>query len=163
MESLAPEPDSTYLLLRKRVLDLKPDEVGLSPSPAYGDVWGVMMEIGYEVGSASLVVLSDGTTSLYYSTGGGMLGSPDYAPVAKAAKAMVAQAERLHQQMTKSEEIALPSAGRVRFTLLTFSGILTAETAEHSLASEDHALSPLYASGRETLNQLRQLNDKKRA
>jgi hypothetical protein len=161
MENRTPEPESTYLQLRQRVLNLDPHELGISSSSTSGIVWGVMMETGYEVGSASLAVFADGTTSLYFSTGGGLLGSPEYLPVAEAAKEMVVQAEHSLGQLSPSEEIALPSAGMVRFTLLTFSGTLTAEDSEHSLTSGNQPLSGLYSAGRETLTQLRLLQDKK--
>ncbi len=121
------------------------------------------METGYEVGTASLVVIEDGTTSLYYSTGGGLVGSPYYYPVAEAAKKMVAQAGALIIMLLAAEEIDLPSRGEVRFTLLTFSGKLTAVAPEQSLASGEHALSQLYQAGRETLKQLSLFKDKKRA
>ena len=80
------------------------------------------METGYTVGIATLVSLADGTTSLYYSTGGGMLGSADYTPVAEASKALVAQAENHLQSMSSGDKFPLPEVGQVRFIFLTYSG-----------------------------------------
>src|SRR4030042_4174386 len=88
-----PEPSPIYLQLRDSIFSLDPANAGLAPTDAAPHVWGVMMETGYAVGFATLVSLADGTTSLYYSTGGGMLGSADYSPVANASNGLVAQAE----------------------------------------------------------------------
>lgn len=162
MNGVPTEPAQIYLKLRSRVLSLNSTEVGLTPSATAPHVWCVLMEISYEVGTATLVSLADGTTSLYYSTGGGMLGSADYAPVAEASKALVSQAEN-HLQLLQSADIPpMPEVGLVRFTFLTYSGILTTEGPEKILASGDHPLSQLYALGRETLTQLRLSTEKNR-
>ncbi len=162
MNTVPPEPDQTYLQLRSRILDLKPSEIGIAPSKSAPHVWGVLMETGYDVGIASLVSFVDGTTSLYYSTGGGMLGSGEYTPVAEASKALVDQAEIHLQQMSSSNGVPLPEVGLVRFTLLTYSGIVYAEGPLKTVAAGDHLLSPLFIRAQETLTQLRLLAEKKR-
>jgi hypothetical protein len=162
MNVIAPEPAQVYLQLRNRILSLNPAEMSLAPSIEAPRVWGVIMETGYEVGTATLISLVDGTTSLYYSTGGGMLGSGEYTPVAEASKALVAQAEILFNQMSPASELPLPEVGQVRFTLLTYSGILTGVASEKTLARGKHILTPLYTHAHETLTRLRLLADKKR-
>jgi hypothetical protein len=162
MNSVSPEPAQTYLQLRSRILSLKPADLGLAPSAKAPHVWGVLMETGYEVGTATLFSLADGTTSLYYSTGGGMLGSGEYAPVAEASKALVTQAEDHLQHMSSTDDFSLPEKGHVRFTILTYSGTHSAEATEKSIASGNHLLFPLFMQARETLTQLRLLVEKKR-
>ena len=162
MNAVAPDPAQTYLQLRSRILNLTPAELGLTPTSKSPHVWGVLIETGYAVGSATLVALADGTTSLYYSTGGGMLGSGEYSPVAEASKALVAQAESHIKDMSSTDEFPLPGVGQVRFTLLTYSGILSAEAPEETIASGNHPLSSLFARAHETLSQLRLLAEKKR-
>ncbi len=127
MMEIIPEPDQVYLQLRTRIIHLEPGEVGLSPSNTAPHVWGVIMETGYQVGSATLVCLADGTTSLYYSTGGGMLGSAEYTPVSVASKALVSQAESHLKHLSTRNEFPLPEVGQVRFIILTFSGLLMGE------------------------------------
>jgi hypothetical protein len=154
-------PEPTYLQLREKLLHLNPSELGLAPSPGSPDVWGVVLELGYEVGSATLVALADGTTSLHYSTGGGLLGRGDYAPVAKASKALVAFAQKYRYQMKTSQEFPLPIAGQVRFVLLAYSGTYAAEALEKSLSTGDNPLASLYQHAQETLRQMRMLAEKK--
>ena len=162
MDAVSPEPAHTYLQLRSRILSLDPTKLGLSPSIPAPHVWGVVMETGYTVGTATMVSLVDGTTSLYYSTGGGMLGSGEYTPVAEASKAFVALAENLLQYLSSSDEFPLPQVGQVRFVLMTYTGMLTAPEIEKTLASGNHPLSHLYRLGHETLTQLHLLAENNR-
>lgn len=161
MKTASPEPAQVYLQLRNRILNLDPAEIGLAATAAAPHVWGVLMETGYEVGTATLVSFADGTTSLYYSTGGGMLGSGEYSPVADASKALVTQAENLLHEMSSTHDVPLPEVGQVRFIVLTYSDRLTAEASVRAIASGTHFLSPLYTLAQETLSQLRLLAEKK--
>jgi hypothetical protein len=162
MDNVTPEIAPTYLQLRSRILSLNPAEMDLTPSNTGLHVWGVLMETGYTVGTATLVALADGTTSLYYSTGGGLLGSGEYIPVAEASKALVTQAENHLQQASYKDKFPLPEVGQVRFIFLTYSGAFTAEASEKTLISGNHPLSQLYTLGHETLTQLRLLAENKR-
>ena len=162
METASPEFAQTYLQLRDLIFRLEPANLGLAPSAANPHVWGVLMETGYVVGTATLLSLADGTTSLYYSTGGGMLGRGDYAPVADASRTLVLQAENHLSQMEPTGDVPLPAVGHVRFSCLTYSGICTSEAAEVSLKAGKHPLSPLFILGHRTLDQLRFSAEKKR-
>ena len=157
-----PEPAQVYLQLRQRVLNLTPAEVNIAPTGDFRQVWAVVMETGFEVGSATLVCLADGTTSLYYSTGGGMLGSSNYAPIAEAARLLVARAQGLLSQMSPTSDQPLPEVGQVSFHLLTFEGILSGGARRDDLMAGGHSLSPLFTQAQETLTQLRVLAEKKR-
>jgi hypothetical protein len=66
--------EEVYQGLRTRILDLDPASAGLAQGPQHQVVWGALMETGYLRGTATLVTLADGTTSLYLSTGGGIIG-----------------------------------------------------------------------------------------
>jgi hypothetical protein len=59
-----------YRGLRAQALQLTAAQVG--PADA---VFGVLMETGYPEAVVSLVALSDGTASLYFSNGGGIIGT----------------------------------------------------------------------------------------
>lgn len=161
METPSPDFAQTYIQLRNLIFQLEPGKLGLAPSPITPHVWGVLMETGYAVGTATLVSLADGTTSLYYSTGGGMLGRGDYAPVSEASRAFVIQAEKTLFQMSSTGEVPLPAVGQVRFSCLTYSGIYSTAAAEKSLKSGSHPLSPLFVLAHNTLDQLRLSAEKK--
>ncbi len=162
MSTVPPAPAPAYLQFRDRILGLNPSELGIDPSPAAPHIWGVLVEMGYEVGTATLVALADGTTGLQYSTGGGLLGSPGYAPLAEASRTLVTSAESYLEHASPAEEFPLPQPGQVSFILMTYSGVFTAHVSEKSLSTNGHPLSPLYKYTQDTLGQLRLLVEKKR-
>jgi len=162
MSEIAPEPEQVYLQLRSRTLGLTPEDVSLAPTSEAPHVWGVLMESAYEVGFATLVSLVDGTTSLFYSTGGGMLGSGEYAPLAEASRALVAQAEHMLDEFTPTSDFSLPEVGQVRFILRTYSDTLSAAASAKSLAGGSHPLTPLFTRAQNLLTQLRLSAEQKR-
>jgi hypothetical protein len=162
MVTATPDPAPIYLKLRQRLLNLSPTALGISASKAAPHVWGVLVEMGYEAGTATLTAYADGTTSLHYSTGGGLLGRGDYLPLAEAAKALVAQAEADMQNLSRSTEFPLPEAGKVNFIVLTYSGIFAEEAPEKKLLANTHPLADLYHRTQDTLTQLRVLAEKRR-
>jgi hypothetical protein len=161
MNEPIPEPSEIYLRLRDRVLSLSPDELGMAPTIEAPHVWGVMMETSYDVGSATLVSLADGTTSLYYSTGGGMLGSGDYLPVAQASQAFIEEAETHWSEFSAGTDFPLPEVGKVRFILLTYTGKRSEDASEEELLQGDHPLSGLFSRAQEALAQLRESASRK--
>ncbi len=162
MNDPSQQPAQTYLQLRQRIFGLSPTELGLIPTAEAPHVWGVVVELGYEVGCATLVALADGTTSLHYSTGGGLLGRADYAPLAQASRALVSEAQQYTYLMTATTNFSLPEAGQVCFFLLTYAGIYTTNASEIQLAAGAHPLAPLFQRTQETLGQLHVLEEKKR-
>lgn len=151
---LAPAP--IYLTMRDGILALAPGKVGLAPSSQTPRAWGVLLEMGFAEAVVTLVALADGTTSLYFSTGGGIIGGGTHTAVAQASQALVAAAEGFLDELAPAAAFPLPGVGRVRFTVLTFSGARTAEAAEKELAAGRQPLAPLYEAGQEVLTQVRQ-------
>lgn len=149
------EPAEVYSGLRNRVLNLDPKEVGLVQSSETPNVWGVLMETGYEEAVVTLVSLADGTTSLYFSNGGGMIGGGEHATVAQSTKSFVASAEKYYQQMTSTQSFPTPVIGRVKFYILTFSGKFTMDVDENELGNGKNLLSPLFHSGQDVITQFR--------
>jgi hypothetical protein len=49
-------------------------DIGVSSASSEGVPLGVLMETGYDSATVTLFALSDGTTSLYFSNGGGVIG-----------------------------------------------------------------------------------------
>lgn len=113
------------------------------------------METSVLVAKATLLSLADGTTSLYLSTGGGIIGGGQHESVRKAATAFLAAGEAALPQMTPTTEYPQASGGHARFYLLTYSGTLTAEAAEMALISDEHPLHALAAAGQGVITQLR--------
>src|SRR4051794_11010734 len=122
-----PPPAEAYLGLRNLVLHMTADKLGISAVPGGGDVvLGMLMENLHPGAVVTLVGLADGTTSLYFSNGGGILGSGGHPPVAAATRGWLESVEQFRATMTPTHEFPFPTQGRVRFYLLTSGGARTA-------------------------------------
>jgi hypothetical protein len=73
-----------YEGLRQQALHLTPDQFGASFARA--PILALLMETGYPEAVATLVGVADGTTSLYFSNGGGFIGAGTHAAGAVAAE-----------------------------------------------------------------------------
>jgi hypothetical protein len=72
--------EEVYRGLRAQILGLDSAGAGLRQGPGHEAVWGALMETGSPRGTASLMGLADGTTSLYLSSGGGIIGGGSHRP-----------------------------------------------------------------------------------
>lgn len=115
------------------------------------------METGYPEGTATLVLLADGTTSLYLEGGGGIIGGGAHDLIEKATKAVVKAAENYYGSMTQTASFPLPAVGNTRFFILTYSGVYTIEALEDDLGEERHHLTPLFYKCHDVITALREL------
>lgn len=141
-----PSPVEVYLSLRSQALNVRPEDIGLTPSPGQPRVWGVVTDLGMEWGVATLVVFAEGTTSIYFSKGGGVIGTGTHPLVAAASNRLLAIADSIVDRvpLLPAESYRLPSPGHICFWLRTFRGTLTADISEAELASGHHQLSHLF-------------------
>ncbi len=157
--NLLPEPAAIYTTMRNLILGLQPHEAGIFPTPTAPMVWGVLMETGYDQGIITLVCLADGTTSLYFSSGGGIIGSGEALPVARASRRVVEAAEGFLKGLPPVEGYPLPQTGQAQFILLTFGGPHITQADEQDLGYGRHALSPLFYCAQEVISQVRRLQE----
>ena len=147
-----------YEELRARALAVTRDD--LAPEGRDSPVLGVIMDLAYPEGTATVVGLADGTTSLYHSGGGGMIGGGEHAQVAEATRRWVATAADLAESLELAEDYPLPTGpGRVQLVVLTPGGRRRAEVADEELGSGGHPLSPLFLSGHDVITQLRLVDE----
>jgi hypothetical protein len=124
---------------RLRGLGVAPDE------PDASTVLGVIMEIGVDDGSTVLVFgLSDGSASVYFSTGGGNIGGQARPHINAAARELTAVAADFVSTLPLTQEHPLPADGHVRFSILTPAGVHAAEAPQADLASGASPLGPLF-------------------
>ena len=134
--------------LRSMALRLTPAQAGAEARP--GEPFGVIMETSFDRGTASLVALADGSASLYFSTGGGVIGGR-----ADAAKRCVATAATLLEHLTPIADDAFPSPGRTRFHVLTPEGRVGGDVGTEELAGGTYPLSQLFFAGQDVITELR--------
>lgn len=154
-----PEPDETIAGMRRMVLATEPGDLGLAAADDPERVYGVLMEIGYEAAVVTIVSLIDGTTSMYFSSGGGTVGAGEQESVADATRAFVAMAQVLVGQTESTTDFPLPEVAHVRFQLLTIGGGRSAVAPQAELGGHRHRLSPLFFAGQDVITEIRMLQE----
>jgi hypothetical protein len=146
--------------LREQAFAVEPAQVSAEHAPGRPRTWALVMETGYPKGVASLVTFCDGTTSMYFSSGGGVIGAGAHAEVREASKTFLAAADSHLEDFASATAHPLPGAGRVRFYARTFDGLKTAEADENDLGEGRHRLSPLFHAGHRVIAYLRQISER---
>jgi hypothetical protein len=144
--------------LRNRLFASMPGELDIAPGPGHEHVWAVLMETGYPEAVASLITVADGTTSLYFSNGGGIVGAGQHPSVRESAERFLTLVDAQVGQLAVADEHPLPNVGRVRFYARTFTGVRTAEATERELGEGRHLLSPLFYAGHAVITAVRKIN-----
>ena len=152
-----------YADLRKMVLETKPTDIGLKPSDAQMTVLGLLMETGYPEAVVTLVAIADGTVSIYFSNGGGIIGLGPHEGPWRASEALLKLAPQFLKFCQPASSFPLPKPSNTRFYVLTNKGIVTAEVKEVDLVYGRHGLSPLFHKGHELISEIRVVDEKLRA
>jgi hypothetical protein len=158
-----PARPEVYEGLRQQILQLDPASVGISPSATLPRVWGLVMDIGSPTATATLISLADGTTSLYLSTGGGMIGGGEHPQVASATRALLLRVERQLDSMPNTTDAPLPAPGRVVLRAMTYHGQRAVDAAEDDLGHRRHTLADIFHAGHKVITELRLLDEARQA
>lgn len=156
------QPSEVYMGLRSQVFNTRPSDVGITPDRTVSQVWAALMEWRLPDATATLLCLADGTTSLYLSHGGGVIGAGNHPAVAEAARDFLVTAAAARTRMQPASEFPLPSAGHVSFHVLTLTTAYTAERPEKALLGGGDDLSPLFNAGSRVLMEIDRLNADRR-
>jgi len=143
--------------LRNMILSTDPKELGTSATD--GPVWGLLMETGYSEGSFTLVALRDGTVSLYFANGGGMIGIGQHETPRRIAGELLALAPQYLSETSITTTYPVPTDGLTKFYFLTFDGVRTVEGKEDDMGNNRHALSPLFHKAHELIGAARELDE----
>ena len=142
-----------YIGLRSQILELDPASVGLDRS---AEVWGGMMELGLPRYTATIVALADGTTSIYTSTGGAMLGGEAHEDVRFANQRFLAALDAAREHLAPDPDAPLPAAGEVTLRALTWDGRLAATAgSDQELGGGAHPLADAFIRGQDVITQMR--------
>ncbi len=141
--------------LRGRILALAPAEVLSQPTPDLPHVWAVLTDIGMGGAMATIVAFADGTTSLYTSTGGGVIGAGAVPAVRAANQALLRVVESQLEAFPRSATDAPPGDGEVSFVVLTYDGPRRASAPVKGLFDGPHPLSAAWSAANEVMTQLR--------
>ena len=148
------DPAEAYLGLRRLALGLTAGSLG-SGCPADAPVVALLMESGMSGAVATLVGVADGTTSLYYSTGGGVIGAGTRRGVSAATDHWLQTCGALLEHLSPIHDAALPGEGVTQFVAVTPGGLLGAGAPMADLGERRHVLSPLFYAGHDVISRIR--------
>ena len=148
------DPAEVYTSLRNQILTLDPVEAGLEQP-----LWGCLMELGYPTGTATLVCLADGTTSLYTTSGSGIIGGGAHETVRRENHNLLVIMDAYLQSMVPSEDVSLPREGQTIFRALTTAGRGIFEASEEDLGERRSEFSPVFYAAQEVITQLRLIDE----
>jgi len=103
-----------------------------------------------------LVGIADGSASLYFSSGGGIIGGGKHEPVRKVCAEFLTLAQDFVSISNIVDAFPLPKEGNVRCYLVTRGGVYTFEATEEDLGYERHPCSPLFYKGHELITAIRE-------
>ncbi|TME85934.1 MAG: hypothetical protein E6I44_14675 [Chloroflexi bacterium] len=146
--------------LRAKLLRAKPADFGLAATPELPRVWGAMMEMRIGAADASLVVVAEGSTSLYFSTGGGVIGGGEHESVRAANRKLLGVIEKLFPAFVAREVPVPVLIGAVSFAVFTYDGLRAARDTEERLRDKKSPLWPAYYIGQEIITALRLVTEK---
>jgi hypothetical protein len=141
-------------LLRQKVLSR--EFLKGAPSGKAGAVRCVVMDWNIGSGVATLVAFDDGTTSIYLSSGGGVIGAGAHESVARVAGLFRQEAAKVMGRFTPAAEYPLPGREMTVFYVVTDSATLSSgPIANPDLRRDDHPLSALGRMAQDVITQVR--------
>jgi hypothetical protein len=117
--------------------------------------WGVVMDWGISNGTVTVTSMSDGSASIYLSSGGGSLGGIGQEAIRNAAKKAVSLAADVQPQMKETKTFPLPETGQVKFYVLTDAGVFAATVPEADLRADRSTFSNLGNAMQEVISAYR--------
>jgi len=161
--SRSPEQNKEiYLGLRSRALTVKPGDVGFDSSGEDPEPYGVLMEMNRPRAIITLAAFVTGDASLYFSSGGGILGGIQHESVRQAAAELVAFSKDVLPHFAQAAAFPGPAHDAFRFYILTTRGIFTAEVPAEPVVSGRAPLSPLFIKANTVITAIREADERRR-
>jgi hypothetical protein len=147
-----------YLSLRERALRTNGQTAGGLPSDPAEQPFGLVADMAFPNGNATVIAMISGAASIYLSSGGGYIGGEGHEAIRKAAKHAVETAREAVAYMHPTKEYPLPEAGQVRFYALTRGGVMSGWASEAKLENSRNPFNKLYAAVQGVITQYRLIN-----
>lgn len=143
-----------YAGLRTMALSASRQSLGL---PASSRPVVALMDIATDDYTLTVVATDDGSASIYFSNGGGLIGGGQrHDAIRQAALEMIGVAGQSVPQMALVKEYPLPGAGQTSFYVVTDAGVLSATAPTRRIEGDrSHPLRALYAAGQDVITQYR--------
>jgi hypothetical protein len=141
--------------LRRMMLNMPPQDMGISPTKEFPRVYGILMDWPVGDQTATIFSTSTGSASLYTTSTFGIIGGEGHASVRAASAAFVKAADRFYESAAATFEYPYPAGDKVRFYLLTFHGVRVIETDMSSVTRSAGPYRDLFGLGQAVMTELR--------
>ena len=143
-----------YSGIRNMAFSVTSEQLGLNGIEK-DQVFGIISEMDMDGATATVVTFATGDTSLYLSSGGGIIGAGQHESVQKVVKKYVESGQKYLNKGIKIEKAELPKSGMTHFNFLTDNGIYSIEKHTTELESGKSEFSNLFVELNEVIAQIR--------
>ena len=120
----------------------------------------VIMDVGTKLGAYSLIVTSDGSCSLYFQKGGGIIGAGEHKNVQYVCKILLNKARDLLENPVLYEDCPLPKDNHYNIHIVTRNGVCKFTGKEDTLLDQNNS-TILFTLCNNIITQLRLIDEKK--
>jgi hypothetical protein len=151
--------DPMFIEMRDLFFSVDPKELNIEKEYE-NQIYAVIMETGYKDVALSLRCFADGTISIYYTSGGGMIGIGEHVDARKAGLSLVEESKKNFKKFELVKEFPLPKDGQTIFYLLTSDGVYSFIEKENTLGNNQSELSPFFYKAQDVITQARLIDEK---
>jgi hypothetical protein len=150
---------NVYFGLRNMVWETKPEQLNLDLKQE-NEPWAFVLDFGVGDGFASLIIIADGTISLYLSSGGGYIGCGQYESVLKIGNELLKSTTNYLQEFKKTEDFKLPTGNHSKFYIFTKSGKFCSKEFNPDALVQGTKLYSLFDKANEVITEIRKTQEK---
>lgn len=154
----APSQRNEYEGLKRLAYSTTYEQLHLPDAAGKEVLYGVLMDWDYD-GKAIITIVTyrTGDASLYFSTGGGIIGGVTHAEIVRASKALITQAESLLPDAGSADTALRAEPGMLKFYFMTTKGKYTIRDKVDNVYNGSSTLSSLFAKVNELINAMRKV------
>ena len=150
--------ENPYPGLRSTALSVEPGSIDVAPTVELPRVFGVVMDMGMERGTATFVAFAEGAVSLYYSSGGRIIGAGGREEIRSVAHELLLVAEANLDAFDSATHDALPTPNHSQITILTYDGAVRTTAASDDLGNGRVPGTAVFLAVHDVITKLRELN-----
>ncbi|QDT42343.1 hypothetical protein Pan241w_24260 [Gimesia alba] len=151
-----------YQGLREQVFDFKSDALESSKPENDHSVRCILMEMGLQEAVVSLLAHSDGTVSLYFSNGGGILGLGQQEGPHRVSQELLQMIPQFQSELDSTSDYSIPIPGRSKLYVFTCDQVLVLDTTEDDPKNDRLSQSPLYDKAQELIYEIRVVDENRK-
>ncbi len=141
--------------LRLRALSAPAKEFGITPTKDVPRTYAVLIDFPIGQETATLVSISDGSTSLYTTSTFGIIGGGAHESVKSASARLISSSDKFYDEAKPTKTYPYPANGKVRFYFVSFRDVRVIEADLSLIESNKSKYASLFWLGQEVFTHLR--------